>query len=149
MCYYDNGKIDRDHSWNSFYRITTTGKRTHHSWWVRIVVGKIMGKMYETYQAKEGALEFYGSRKWKRCRKNYLSIHPICERCEKLGIIKKAEIVHHKIYLDTESYKDPEKSLNFDNLEALCWDCHFSEHHRNKDCREELYFDADGNIKKG
>lgn len=105
--------------------------------------------MFEEYVAKEGALEFYGSRKWKRCRKNYLSIHPICERCNKLGIVKRAEIVHHKIYLDTPSYKDPELSLNFDNLEALCFDCHQAEHHRGKDCRDELYFDADGNLRKG
>lgn len=108
-----------------------------------------MRRMYENYEEKEGSLEFYGSRKWKKCRRNYLSIHPTCERCAKLGIVKPAEIVHHKIYLNTELYKDPEISLNFDNLESLCWDCHFSEHHRKKDCREELYFDADGNLKKG
>lgn len=105
--------------------------------------------MYEDYVAKEGALEFYGSRKWKRCRKNYLSLHPICERCEKLGVVNRAEIVHHKIYLDTSTYKDPELSLNFDNLEALCFNCHQAEHHKNHDCRDELFFDAAGNLRKG
>ena len=104
--------------------------------------------MFEEYIAKEGAVEFYGSRKWKRCRKNYLSLHPVCEQCEKLGRITPAKIVHHKIYLDTQSYKDPEVALNFDNLESLCFDCHRSEHFRNKDCRDGLYFDADGNIRK-
>ena len=105
--------------------------------------------MFENYVEKEGALEFYGSRKWKKCRKNYLSLHPTCERCELLGVIKPAEIVHHKLYLEPELYKNPEVSLNFDNLEALCWDCHFAEHHKKKDCRDGLYFDSDGNLKKG
>ena len=105
--------------------------------------------MFEEYQVKEGALEFYGSGKWKKCRRNYLSLHPTCERCAKLGIVKPAKIVHHKIYLDTESYKDPEVALNFEYLEALCFDCHFAEHHGRKDCKEGLYFDADGNLCQG
>lgn len=108
-----------------------------------------MEDMFEQYQAKEGALEFYGSSKWKKCRRNYLSLHPVCERCAKLGKVNRAEIVHHKVYLDSTLYKVPDVALNFDNLESLCWDCHFAEHHRGKDCREELYFDADGNLRKG
>jgi len=107
------------------------------------------GDMFEAYVPKEGALEFYGSRKWKKCRRNYLSLHPVCERCDKLGIVKRAEIVHHKIYLDEQSYKVPEISLNYDNLEALCFDCHYAEHLKKHDCRDGLYFDADGNLKKG
>lgn len=105
--------------------------------------------MFEQYVEKEGASAFYTSRKWRKCKRNYLSLHPVCERCDRLGIVKRAEIVHHKIYLDTPTYKNPEVSLNFDNLEALCFDCHRAEHFRNKDCREGLYFDADGNLKKG
>ena len=114
-----------------------------------VPAGERKREMFEQYIAKEGAPEFYGSRKWKKCRRNYLSLHPTCERCDKLGIVKRAEIVHHKIYLDTNSYKEPEVALNFDNLEALCFDCHRAEHFRNKDCREELYFDAEGNLRKG
>lgn len=94
------------------------------------------------------AIQFYGSTRWKKCRRNYLSLHPICERCQQLGKVNKADHVHHKIYLNTESYRDPMVSLNYDNLEALCFDCHQAEHHRNNDCRDELYFDADGNIRK-
>ena len=105
--------------------------------------------MFEQYVEKEGASQFYNSKKWRKVRKNYLSLHPVCEQCEKLGKIIPAKIVHHKIYLDTATYNIPEISLNFDNLEALCFDCHRSEHFRNKDCREELYFDADGNLRKG
>ena len=92
---------------------------------------------------------FYGSNRWKKCRKKYLSLHPICERCQQLGIISKADHVHHKVYLDDATYRNPEVSLNFDNLEALCMNCHQAEHHRSKDCRDDLYFDAAGNLKKG
>lgn len=66
-----------------------------------------------------------------------------------MGIVKKADHVHHKIYLDAKSYADPMISLNYDNLEALCFDCHQREHHRNADVRSDLYFDADGNLRKG
>ena len=101
------------------------------------------------FERSPEALTFYGSQRWKKCRRNYLSLHPICERCNQLGIVKKADHVHHKIYLDASSYRDPMVSLNFENLEALCFDCHQAEHHRNSDCRNELYFDADGNLRKG
>lgn len=92
---------------------------------------------------------FYGSIRWKKCRRNYLSLHPICERCERLGIVKKADHVHHKTYLDSLSYRDPEKALNYDNLEALCFECHQAEHHGRKDCKDGLYFDSAGNLRKG
>lgn len=113
------------------------------------VRGKVLGRMFENSEHQEGAGQFYGSMSWKKCRRNYLSLHPICERCNKLGIIRSAEIVHHKIYLDSSSYSKPEISLNFDNLEALCFNCHQAEHYGRKECRDELYFDADGNLRKG
>ena len=140
-------------------------------WWVRFVldVDRCIqvdpvyisvfrtGEFLREFPAKEiamfertpEAVAFYGSRKWKKCRRNYLSLHPICERCEKLGIIAKADHVHHKIYLDTQTYADPLVSMNYDNLEALCFNCHQAEHHRRKDCRDGLYFDGDGNLQKG
>ena len=105
--------------------------------------------MFDHYEANPELVAFYGTRKWKQCRAKYKSLHPICERCEKAGIVKRAERIHHKVYLTVDNYKDPEISLNFDNLEALCFDCHQAEHFRNADCREGLFFDADGNLRKG
>ena len=101
------------------------------------------------YERSRNAVRFYSSARWKKCRAAYLSINPFCERCKRLGLVRPAELVHHKIYLDDSSYSDPGVSLNFENLEALCFDCHQAEHHRSKDCRDELYFDADGNLRKG
>lgn len=72
---------------------------------------------------------FYKSKEWKICRQAYLSsVGGLCERCKAQGRIVSAEIVHHKIHLTEENYHNPEISMNFENLEALCQDCHNKEH---------------------
>lgn len=72
---------------------------------------------------------FYRRKVWKTCRDSYMAQQGgLCERCLKRGLIVPADIVHHKIYLTEESYQDPSVALNFDNLEALCRDCHNKEH---------------------
>lgn len=74
--------------------------------------------------AKEWAKKFYKSTAWIKCKNSYIkSVHGLCERCEKPGYI-----VHHKIHLNSNNINDPEISLNHDNLEYLCLDCH-NEHH--------------------
>lgn len=89
---------------------------------------------------KAWARAFYFSRSWQQCREAYLiSQQNICERCG--GI---AKVVHHKTYLTPENINDASISLNWDNLEALCQDCHNKEHH-NKDTRR-YDFDEDGNV---
>lgn len=70
------------------------------------------------------AYQFYISNEWRKCRAAYLRKEPLCERCG-----KPATQVHHKQRLTRESIKDPSIALNFDNLEALCDDCHRLEHH--------------------
>jgi 5-methylcytosine-specific restriction endonuclease McrA len=68
---------------------------------------------------------FYKSKAWKDCRAAYMhSVSGLCEECMKHGIIKAADIVHHKITLDDEKARDPEIALNFANLQAVCIDCH-------------------------
>lgn len=68
--------------------------------------------------------EFYHSTAWKRLSRAFLlSRNYICERCG-----KPAEIAHHRHYLTAENVLNPDISLNPDNLEALCLDCHNKEH---------------------
>ena len=75
------------------------------------------------------AYAFYVSREWRTCKEAYLQkVGRICERCAKKGYIVQAEQVHHKIKLTPENIKDPRISLNPENLEALCTDCHQAEH---------------------
>lgn len=81
--------------------------------------------------AKEFARKFYSSKTWQECRNEYMKRrHYLCENCLRKGIYKPAEIVHHKIELDPINIEHPEIALNFDNLEAVCRDCH-NEYHDN------------------
>lgn len=75
---------------------------------------------------------FYGGPKWQRERKAYKQTHPFCERCLTKGLYVPADLVHHKEYLDDSKAMDPKVSLNFDNLESLCYRCHNIEHHKGK-----------------
>jgi len=93
---------------------------------------------------KEWAKTFYNSDAWRDCRAAYLSsIGYLCERCG--NKLQPAKIVHHKIYLTPDNISDPNVSLCFDNLEALCQDCHNKEHHKELE-RIRYKFDEDGNI---
>ncbi len=91
---------------------------------------------------------FYDTKKWKQLRKAYLIEHPICERCEAAGIVSVAEHVHHKIELTEENVNNPLITLNPENLEALCFDCHRKEHHNLSEVADDLFFDENGNLRK-
>ena len=70
---------------------------------------------------------------------NYLKSNPLCERCKAKGLIVPAVICHHKIYLTDENYKEPSIALNPQNLEAVCRECHNTEHHKDKQRRWEWH----------
>ena len=79
--------------------------------------------------AREFARKFYSSKAWQDCRNEYAKrAHYLCENCLRNGIYKPGEIVHHKIELDPVNINKPEITLNFDNLELLCRDCHAEVH---------------------
>lgn len=71
---------------------------------------------------------FYKSKEWSNCRDTYIKEHTLCERCLANGLIVPAKIVHHKIHLNSTNVSDPSISLNHDNLESLCMECHNREH---------------------
>lgn len=62
----------------------------------------------------------YDSR-WVRLRDAYLAQHRLCERCEAEGRTALAEQVHH---VDGFDGLDDPKRLDWDNLQALCEECH-------------------------
>lgn len=76
-----------------------------------------------------------------------MSQHYICERCG--GV---ARVVHHKVYITPRNINDLAITLDWENLEALCMDCHNAEHikggsyERKPACQEGLEFDANGNL---
>lgn len=78
---------------------------------------------------RDFAKEFYSSKAWQRCRTAYRkSQGGLCERCRAKGLIVPGEIVHHKIHLTPENVNVPSITMNFDNLELLCRNCHGDEH---------------------
>lgn len=68
-----------------------------------------------------------------------MSQHYVCERCGRPAVI-----CHHKKYLNDKNFMDPSISLSFDNLEALCQDCHNKEHSLK---RPLVLFNGNGEVK--
>ena len=97
--------------------------------------------MPEDIMARSIDSSFYKSREWKITRAEYFkSQSGLCERCKAQGLIVPADIVHHKIHLTEANYNDPSISLNFDNLECLCIDCHNKAHFRTEDKQSRWTF---------
>lgn len=82
---------------------------------------------------------FYKSAAWQVARQiKYQEQDGRCERCKRVG-----EEVHHRIRLTVDNVSDTSVSLNQDNLELLCKDCHNKEHKR---FSKEKEFDNEGNL---
>ena len=82
---------------------------------------------------QEYAKTFYKSKAWQACRASYLKqVRGLCEVCLKRGLYTPADTVHHKIHLSPKNINDPSITLSFDNLEAVCRDCHANLHKSEK-----------------
>lgn len=78
---------------------------------------------------KTKATGFYNSKAWQETRNSYKrSKGGLCERCIEKGIIKPADIVHHKVPLTEDNIQDLSLSLGWNNLQALCNQCHREVH---------------------
>lgn len=106
--------------------------------------------------------EFYNSKLWKNVKKSiWLKQNLLCNRCHRPVYVdgiseytpkenRRTGIVHHKIYLDNSNVYNDEITINEDNLEGLCKECHEKEHHQDVSVRRGYEFDEYGNIvKKG
>jgi len=82
---------------------------------------------------------FYKSPAWLAARElKIVSVNGLCERCGQVGIE-----VHHKDRLSIDNVNDTSVSLNQENLELLCRECHNQEHER---FSSKVRFDRDGNF---
>ena len=71
--------------------------------------------------------KFYQSKEWHELRMaKWVSANGLCELCLKNGIINEAREIHHIVPIE----KDWSKRLDYDNLLALCSDCHNQQHLR-------------------
>lgn len=96
--------------------------------------------------AKKFAKKFYNSASWKKAQAVYRAMkYGICERCGSPN----GTIVHHKIHIDESNIDDVNVTLNFDNFELLCQDCHNHEHHStHKATVNGLRFNSKGELIK-
>ena len=96
--------------------------------------------------SKQFARQFYSSKAWQDCRNEYMKqAHYLCEDCMKRGIYKPAKEVHHIEELTPDNIYRPEISLNFNNLVALCKECHKARHN---ECNKErrYVFGSNGEV---
>lgn len=93
--------------------------------------------------ARDWSYAFYHSRSWDETRLAYgASVFFLCERCGKPG-----NTCHHRRWLTPANISDPMATLNWDNLEWLCPDCHNEEHFPTKAVtREGFAFDENGDL---
>lgn len=79
---------------------------------------KVKGKrVYEDRVAKdEKYLRFYNSKQWRSASYQYRLNNPICEECERVGTIRKADVVDHIIEIK-DNYT---LRLNKTNFKSLC-----------------------------
>lgn len=70
------------------------------------------------------------SQRWLRLRRDILSSHPLCERCESEGYVTPATEVHHITPVEYGINLMEKQRLMFDphNLQALCRSCHVLTH---------------------
>lgn len=88
---------------------------------------------------KDYAKAFYKGRQWKKVSSLYMSQrHYICERCGGVGTI-----CHHRKHITPRNINDPAITLDMDNLECLCQECHNQEHSAKV---SRAIFDSNGNM---
>lgn len=104
-----------------------------------IIMGDEMAQAY--------AKAFYKTAKWLKCRQSYIDSRimqdgGLCEECHD----RPGYIVHHKIRLTESNIQNPEVSLNHENLEYVCKECHdeFEGHGLNKAVKPLCMFDSTG-----
>ena len=87
---------------------------------------------------KDFAARFYTGKNWRKLSQAYMhSRFYICEICGKA-----AKICHHRIWLTPDNIMDIDISLNPDNLQCLCQDCHNKIH----SCSSDNIFSEDGEL---
>ena len=83
-------------------------------------------RQYDKYERATDVNKKYG-RAWKRIRDRHISMHPLCEICQKEGKYVPAQEVHHIVPISKGG------THARDNLQSLCRSCHNKIHHELRD----------------
>ena len=96
---------------------------------------------------KDYAATFYSSKAWQDCREAYKKkVNYLCEDCLNKGIVKGCEEVHHIVFITPFNVNDPNITLNFKNLVALCRECHRARHNREDKKTKRYEVDESGRV---
>lgn len=102
--------------------------------------------------------KFYKSKAWKDTKNIiWYKQNLLCNRCHRAVYVdgisdylpkekRLKGIVHHKEYLTNTNYTDDNITLNLDNLEGLCIDCHNHIHFKSNSTREGISFNDEGDL---
>lgn len=63
---------------------------------------------------------------WRKLRRQKLRANPLCEECERGGLVVVATMVHHILPIEEGG-----EVLDWDNLMSLCEICHDKKHSKN------------------
>ena len=94
--------------------------------------------------AREFSRRFYRSKLWRAARG--LALRRDLYTCRDCG--GRATEVHHKNAITAENINDSNITLNLDNLESLCWQCHDKRTKGSGDVGDEYRFDDQGQVIK-
>lgn len=92
-------------------------------------INKIQRKPRTSYERTDTDMrklraQAYNNTAWRKMRDTYMKEHPTCEECLKKGKVTPAEDIHHR----KSPFRGGEVNygllLDYDNLMALCKDCH-------------------------
>ena len=83
--------------------------------------------------------EIYNSREWRELRILKLRANPLCEVCEREGIVTAAHAVHHRHPIEESTSKAEMRKWAFiwDNLVSVCDACHAKIHKEMKSNSKE------------
>lgn len=70
------------------------------------------------------------SARWRHLRNEVISEQPVCQECQKRGIVKASTCVHHLVPIESQKSERAaiETAFRRSNLVALCFDCHKNIH---------------------
>lgn len=83
--------------------------------------------------------QLINSTRWLRLRRDVLTAHPLCQRCEDEGRLTAATEVHHVRPVEEAITYGDKRQRMYDphNLRALCHDCHVKTHTEAGRCGKE------------
>lgn len=71
-------------------------------------------------------IRIMNSARWRKLRNDVISEQPVCQECQKHGIVRASRCVHHIVPIESQPTEALaiETAFRRSNLVALCFECH-------------------------